>query len=403
MELSLKQLKDSNHFLNIIFENITSAIFLVDKNIELQQFNEPFSVLFDKKEDQIIGKLCGNVIGCQYTVEESKNCGSTSNCEKCIIRKSILKAFHHQRPTFKKIVTRNFYINDQSIEKYFQFTTKYLNYNGEAMVLIILDDITEIENSKLELQKRNEMIETYHNRIRDELALAKSVQQNLIPNKLPQIKGISLCAIYKPLEEIGGDLYDFIKIDEHSLGIFLSDISGHGVPAAMITAMVKAIMETSNHLFHHPAAFINYLNRKLINISENMYLTAFYSLYNSQTKKLTYMRCGHPYPLILRNGECIEMKEGGSTILGVFENINFESKSITLQKGDKVIFYTDGLTETREYPHTISKEDLHNILLKHTHKKIDSFIHDAYEEIINLKESKTIEDDVCILGMEIHD
>ncbi|QXM07266.1 SpoIIE family protein phosphatase [Crassaminicella indica] len=403
MKLSVEQLKDSNHFLNIIFENITSAIFLVDKNMKLQQFNEPFSVLFNKKEDKIIGKLCGNIIGCQYSVDENKNCGTTSNCESCIIRNSILKAFHDQTPTFKEILTRNFYINEKSIKKYFQFTTKYINYNGEDMVLVILDDITELENSKLELQKRNEMIEAYHSRIRDELALAKNVQQNLIPNKLPQLEGVSLSAIYKPLEEIGGDLYDFIKINENSLGIFLSDISGHGVPAAMITAMVKAIMETSNYLFQHPAAFINYLNRKLINISENLYLTAFYGLYNNKTKRFTYMRCGHPYPLIIRNGECIELKEGGSTILGVFENINFESKTIALQKGDKLIFYTDGLTETKEYPHTISQKDLHSILLKHSHKKIDSFINHVYEEIINLRKSKTFEDDVCILGMEIHD
>ncbi|MCT4618525.1 MAG: SpoIIE family protein phosphatase [Marinisporobacter sp.] len=403
MKLSIKELKDSNHFLNIIFENITSAIFLVDKNIELQQFNETFGTLFNKKEDQIIGKLCGNVIGCKYTVEESKNCGTTSNCENCIFRKAILNAFHNQNPTYKEILTRSFYINGKSMKKHFQFTTKYLNFNNQDMVLVILDDITELENSKLELQKRNEMIETYHDRIRDELALAKSVQQNLIPNKLPQVGGISLSAIYNPLEEIGGDLYDFMKVDDHSLGIFLSDISGHGVPAAMITAMVKAIMETSKHLFHHPAAFISYLNRKLINISENMYLTAFYGLYNNHTKKLTYMRCGHPYPVIIRNGKCIEMHAGGSTILGVFENINFESQTISLQSGDKVIFYTDGLTETREYPHSMSKENLHSILVKHAHKKIDSFIHDAYEEIINLKETKTLEDDVCILGMEIHD
>lgn len=403
MKLSLSELKDSNHFLNIIFENITSAIFLVDKNIEIQQFNEPFKVLFSKKEDQIIGKLCGNVIGCKYTIEEGKNCGTTSNCNECIIRKSILKTFEKKIPTFKKILTRNFYIEEKSIRKYFQFTTKYISYNSKDMVLIIMDDITEIENSKLELKKRNKMIERYNHRVHDELILARNVQQNLIPGKLPEIKNLSLSAIYKPLEEVGGDLYDFIKIDENSLGIFLSDISGHGVPAAMITAMVKAIMETGNHLFNHPAVFINYLNRKLINISENMYLTALYGVYDNKTKKLTYMRCGHPYPILIRNGEYIEIKEGGGTILGMFENINFESHTISLQEGDKLIFYTDGLTEAMDHPQTPFKENLHNIVMKHSHKSIKTCINNIYEDVIDLKESKEFEDDVCILGMEIHD
>ncbi|TCO69694.1 PP2C family protein-serine/threonine phosphatase [Marinisporobacter balticus] len=402
MKLSIGELKDSNHFLNIIFENITSAIFLIDQSIEVQQFNETFKTLFSKKEDQIIGRSCGNVIGCRYTIEEEKNCGNTSNCNQCIIRKSILKAFKDKTPTFKEIVNRNFYIEGRSIRKFFQFTAKYLSYNHNDMVLVIMDDITEIEKSKLELEKRNKMIERYNHRVHDELILARNVQQNLIPNKLPEIPGVSLSAIYKPLEEVGGDLYDFIKVDEDSVGIFLSDISGHGVPAAMITAMVKAIMETSTHLFHHPAAFISYLNRKLINISENMYLTALYSLYNTKTKKLTYMRCGHPYPILIRNGEYIEIKEGGSTILGMFENINFKSHTLSLQQGDKLIFYTDGLTEAIDHPQTLFKEDLHNIVIKHAHKSIQSLICHVYDDIINFKESKKFEDDVCILGMEIH-
>ncbi|QEK11115.1 SpoIIE family protein phosphatase [Crassaminicella thermophila] len=398
MQLSLKQLKDSNRFLNIIFENITSAVFLINRNMKIQQFNEPFKVLFNKEEDQIIGKLCGNVIECKYTVEEDKLCGRTSNCETCIIRKAVLKAFNEKQPTFKETINRNFYINGKSIEKYFQFTTKYLNYNNEDMALIILDDITEIEKSKLELKKRNEIIEKYNRRIRDELALAKNVQQNLIPRNLPHIEGISLSAIYKPLEEVGGDLYDFIKLDEDTFGIFLSDISGHGVPAAMITTMVKAIMETSKHLFKHPAAFISYLNRKLINISEDMYLTAFYGLYNRKTKKLTYMRCGHPYPILIRNEEYIEIKEGGSTILGVFENINFESKTISLQEGDKLIFYTDGLTDSLD-----DNQSFYHIIMKHSHKPIKECINKLYEEVIRIKEIKNLEDDICILGMEIHE
>ncbi|WP_129599915.1 SpoIIE family protein phosphatase [Anaerophilus nitritogenes] len=400
MKVSLKELKDSNFFLNTIFENITSAIFLVDKNIEVQQFNEPFQTLFNKKEDQILGKLCGNVIGCKYTIEEKKKCGSTSNCDQCLIRKSIIKAFKEKTPTFKNVVHRDFYINNQFIQKYFQFTTKHLTFNEENMVMVILDDITQIEISKKKLRERNKMIESYHKRLKEELSLAKNVQQNLIPKKLPEIEGISLTSIYQPLEEIGGDLYDFIKIDEDNLGIFLSDISGHGVPAAMVTAMVKAIMETGKYLFNHPAVLMSYLNKKLMNIGTTMYLTALYGVYNIKTHQFTYIRCGHPYPILIRNHEYIELNTAGSTVLGVFENINFESETIELKPKDKLIFYTDGLTESIDHDpyHVITLKDF---ILRYKDKDILSLIHNIYEDITQYKKDKDFEDDICILGMEI--
>ncbi|WP_053955585.1 SpoIIE family protein phosphatase [Inediibacterium massiliense] len=400
MKVSLKELKDSNFFLNTIFENITSAILLVDRNIEVQQFNEPFQILFNKREDQIIGNLCGNVIGCKYTIEEKKNCGSTSNCDKCLIRKSIMKAFKEKTPTFKNVFNRQFYIKDQCIEKYFQFTTKHITFNEEDMVIIILDDITQIEISKKKLEERNKMIESYHKRLKDELFLAKNVQQNLIPKKIPELEGISLTSIYQPLEEIGGDLYDFIKIDEDTIGIFLSDISGHGVPAAMVTAMVKAIMETGKYLFNHPAVLMSYLNKKLMNIGTTMYLTALYGIYNIKTHEFTYIRCGHPYPILIRNHEYIELKTGGSTVLGVFENINFESKTIHLKPKDKLIFYTDGLTESIDHSpsHTTT---LKEFILKYQNENIASLIHHIYEDISEYKKIKDFEDDICILGMEV--
>ncbi len=401
MELAINELKESNVFLNIVFENITSAIFLVNTDVKVQEFNQTFKALFNKEKEDILDNLCGNVIGCKYVVEEGKDCGATSNCHQCSIREAILKAFTDKSTTFKKTVSRNFYIQQEPVKKHFQFTTKHMHYNSKDIVLIILDDITEIENSKLELQKRNELIEAYHRKIKDELILARNVQQNLIPSHLPNLKEVSLAALYNPLEEIGGDLYDFLPIDEDHFGIFISDISGHGLPAAMITTMVKAIMETSKYLFLDPANLMKYLNNKLIPLSESMYLTAFYGVYNIKNKKLTYIRCGHPYPILIRNETCLEIKESESSILGMFENMNFVNGSIFLQSEDKVFFYTDGLTEATNTAGIDFSENLHPILLHYAKHPIDQLLHHVYEEVIHFKENKEFEDDICMFGMEI--
>ena len=93
MQFDTESLKKSNDFLNAVINTITSAIFLVDKDIRIKNFNDSFQALFKKSEKEIIGKLCGNGIGCFYTVVENTSCGSTSYCGECIIRKCLLKLF----------------------------------------------------------------------------------------------------------------------------------------------------------------------------------------------------------------------------------------------------------------------------------------------------------------------
>ncbi|WP_099189888.1 SpoIIE family protein phosphatase [Tepidibacter mesophilus] len=401
MKLSISQLKESNTFLNNLFENITSAIFLVDKNVRIQEFNDTFRVLFNKHDSEILNGLCGNVIGCFYAVEEGKECGNTSNCGKCCVRTAITKAFQDKENTLKQVMNRNFYIKDNSIEKHLQFTTKHMTYNDEDMVLVILDDITEIENRKLELERNNKIIQNYNDKIKKELSIARNVQQSLIPDKTPIYNGVKLTAVYKPLYEVGGDLYDFINIDENNVGIFISDISGHGIAAAMITTMVKAIIETSKDLLYTPDKLMENINKKILNVAENMYLTAFYGVYNNKTREFTYIRCSHPYPLIIRENKYIEIKESKGMMLGVFDRLEFESHKIKLRQGDKVLFYTDGLMETKNNCGREFNDRVFEIINSGLGRNINEIIDDINEELVLFKENQEYEDDICILGMQI--
>ncbi|MCT4507463.1 MAG: PP2C family protein-serine/threonine phosphatase [Tepidibacter sp.] len=401
MNLSINKLKESNDFLNSLFENITSAIFLVDKNVRIQEFNNSFKVLFNKRDTDILNGLCGNVIGCIYAFEEGEDCGNTSNCGKCCVRSSIIKAFEEKENTLKKVMNRKFYIKDTSIQKHLQFTIKHMTYNDEDMVLVILDDVTDIENSKLELQRNNKIIQNYNDKIKKELSIARNVQQSLIPDKTPIYNGVRLTAVYKPLYEVGGDLYDFINIDEDNVGIFISDISGHGIAAAMITTMVKAILETSKDLLYTPDKLMENINSKILNVAENMYLTAFYGIYNNKTKEFTYIRCSHPYPLLIRDNKCIEIKESEGMMLGVFDGLKFKSHKIKLKEGDKILFYTDGLVEAKNNSGCEFNDKAYEIVNSRLDKNINEIIDDVNEELILFKENQEYEDDICMLGMQI--
>jgi signal transduction histidine kinase len=158
MKINISNLRESNEFLNILLDNVDSAIFIIDPNIRLTSVNEAFSSVFQNESSNILGELCGNALGCSYTVDEGKNCGETSNCHLCEFRKSLLDAFLKNIPADRKLLTREYYIKGVKTLKYLQYSTRLINYNGQEMALVIVDDITNLEEQRLVLAKQNELL-----------------------------------------------------------------------------------------------------------------------------------------------------------------------------------------------------------------------------------------------------
>jgi len=172
MSLNISNLKESNEFLNILFNNITSAVFLVDPDFIVRNFNDSFKHLFHKSDETIIGKLCGEVIGCSFQEDEQKSCGSTSYCKQCILRKSLLESFDEKIHAYKQLLERDFYIQGERIPKIFQYTTKKIIYNTINMVMIIVDDVTELEFQGKELKEQNIKLEELNNQKNKILGIA---------------------------------------------------------------------------------------------------------------------------------------------------------------------------------------------------------------------------------------
>jgi len=172
MGLNVNNLKESNEFLNILFDNITSAVFLVDPDFIVRDFNDSFKHLFHKNDETIIGKLCGEVIGCSFQVDEQKSCGSTSYCKQCILRKSLFESFDEKIHVYKQLLERDFYIHGERILKIFQYTTKKIIYNTINMVMIIVDDVTELELQRKELKEQNIKLEELNNQKNKILGIA---------------------------------------------------------------------------------------------------------------------------------------------------------------------------------------------------------------------------------------
>jgi len=178
-----------------------------------------------------------------------------------------------------------------------------------------------------------------------ELATARAIQLAALPRKNPEIAGLDVAAIYTPASDVAGDFYDFLELDDGSLGIFIADVSGHGIPAALVASMLKIALATQAENASSPARILANLNALFCGRLERQFVTAAYVHIDPNAGVLTTASAGHPPP-ILRHGEtCDEIIVPG-VVLGRFRDARYEELSRPFGAGDTLVLYTDGVTET---------------------------------------------------------
>ncbi len=156
MNIKIDALKDSSEFLNIIINNVDEAIFLVDKNIRIYDINKAGLILFNKNSNHIINELFGNALECTNVIDYNKDCGDTPECLNCKLRTSINIAFKEKSIHSKERFEKDFNIDNIRLNKIFKYSARYVEYNNNELVLIIMEDITDMEMQKLKLEKLNE-------------------------------------------------------------------------------------------------------------------------------------------------------------------------------------------------------------------------------------------------------
>ena len=185
--------------------------------------------------------------------------------------------------------------------------------------------------------------------LENQLKMAAVVQQDFLPKRMPEVKGIEFATIFEPLDSVSGDIFDIQRLDEKHIGFFIIDAVGHSMPAALLTMYLKEAIEMretigNTYRIFEPAKVLQSLNLKMIskNLSGSIFATAVYCLLNIETLELSLARAGHPYPVwIQKNGSIVNVESRGS-LLGIFENALFSTQKIQLQEGDKILLYSDG-------------------------------------------------------------
>jgi serine phosphatase RsbU (regulator of sigma subunit) len=284
-----------------------------------------------------------------------------------------------------------------------------------AAGFVVLAEITErsrfknfmsmktIEKQTAELLQQNRIIENKNTIFEQELSLARLVQKSLLPKSIPAFKTLNTAVIFNPMREVGGDLYDFVNFNNNEkLGIFISDISGHGISAAMMSSMVKTLLVTAGPKRLTPSSLLSYLNSNLTGILADNFLTAFYGIYDPGNNSFTFARGGHEYPLLITsNGETVQLQSKGRMI-GFEYNAEFEDCTVKVNRGDKILLFTDGLTEAiNEHHEMFEKILVRDIIPSIVSEPIETFISKLYEAVNDFKNHQPFEDDICIIGLEI--
>lgn len=181
-----------------------------------------------------------------------------------------------------------------------------------------------------------------------ELEMARQIQLSILPRDTPRIQGLQIVARYLPMTSVAGDFYDFIMVDEKHVGILVADVSGHGLPSALIASMLQVALTAQAGHASDPARVLSGLNQALCGKFEHNFVTAVYVYVDMEKKLLTYAGAGHPPVLFWRKsvGNVSEVLENG-LFLGMFPEATYASVQLPVAVGDRGVLYTDGIPETK--------------------------------------------------------
>ena len=260
-------------------------------------------------------------------------------------------------------------------------------------------------HTHLMLRAAHEQLARQLSNINNEMELARQIQLSILPQETPKVRGLEIAARYVPMTSVAGDFYDFIIVDDQHVGILVADVSGHGLPAALIASMLKvALSAQSAHAFD-PARVLTGLNQSLCGKFKNHFATAVYVFVDMDKKSMSVAGAAHP-PLLLWRAStesASEILENGLP-LGLFAGGTYSATDIPIESGSKAALYTDGILETRSPSEQEFGLDLFKGFLESNHQLGAEMLADSLlDELSDWSEhprGHEQEDDVTLLTIE---
>ncbi len=280
----------------------------------------------------------------------------------------------------------------------YDFVTKPVDFADLART--IEKTLNEINLIRKSLQEHKQLVAIQH-----DLETARSIQLGILPKTFPAFPGRDEFDIYAAMEaakEVGGDLYDFFMIDHNHLGIVIGDVSGKGVPAAIFMAVSRTLIRATALKGQSPASCFNYVNSLLCVESVNsMFVTAFYGILDLTTGELVYANAGHNFPYVTNSaGEVRPIEGSGGIPLGLMDFKPYEMHTTTINPGDMILLYTDGVTEAMNKEEELySEERLEKFLSANSAAPLKDLTGNLFAEIHSYANGMEQSDDITTLAV----
>ena len=276
---------------------------------------------------------------------------------------------------------------------------------------IDLDDLSRTIEKAIEQVRYIRESQQEHNQlesIKNDLAIAGEIQQTILPRSFPPFpeltEVVDIYASMTPAKDVGGDFYDFFQIDDERIGLVIADVSGKGVPASLFMAVSRTLLRATALRGVSSAECLTYANKLLCKESlDSMFVTVFYGIYHYKTGMMDYTNAGHNPPYLLRGGRTVEcLPVASNFVVGVFDDIEFESNTLTFGIGDTLLLYTDGVTEAfNDEREQFSESNLQDILASmHESSSAKEVVTSVLQSVKTFSGDYPQSDDITLLSLQ---
>ena len=272
-------------------------------------------------------------------------------------------------------------------------------------------------NTQLALRRATRELEAAHARMKKDLEAAARLQSDLMPKSVPDVAGARFAWRFRPCDELAGDILDIFPVDSDRVGLYLLDVSGHGVPAALLSVTLSRVlshMDDASLLFapgqegrdpeaRPPAEVAQRLNARFpMSLETRQYFTLVYGLLNPAARELSWVAAGHPGPLRVSATGAVQEHASTGMAIGWYSEATFEQQSLTLEPGDRVYFFSDGIVEA----HDLKDEQfglgrVGEVLSSCRSKDLEVSLDTLLEEVDRWCADRGIDDDVSLLALEV--
>lgn len=250
-----------------------------------------------------------------------------------------------------------------------------------------------IEHARLATVEQSEKL------LESELAQASEIQQSLLPPEAPNYDGYDLSGYNVACRTVGGDYYDFLPYKDGRLGLVVGDVSGKGLPAALLMSSLQARVQMLVETAPDPASAITTLNNNLaVRCPVGKFITFFYGLLDTNTGKLSFSNAGHNYPLLVRAGGAVEQLTGSGMVMGIFPGNEYELRETRMDRGDLLALYSDGVTEASSSSgEEFGEKGLANFLAAHRSESCDEIVKRLAQHVREWCGNSSFADDFTVL------